>query len=179
MGTFDPRLLPLWGAGLVGAWCWPWPRSDAPRSLPISLGVWAFSLLGLANLMMYWLLVPYRTQQRFMFQAIGLLAIPLARLLDRGSWLRMLATALLAVHLVTGEGWPFATSQQEPPWDLSPAVPSIVPPILIFPYLFKRSQGRLPDPEDVTSSVTLLVLGTAAFAAAWLWSRPGRLARVG
>ena len=94
---------------LAGAWCLGRRR---PLLDPY---VWAFSALAVANLAAYWILVPYRTQQRFMFQAAGLMVIPLARLFDRGRWLRVLATALLAIHLFTAQSWPFRPVDQDPP----------------------------------------------------------------
>ena len=34
--------------------------------------IWALSVLALLNIAFYWIFIPYRTQQRFMLQALGL-----------------------------------------------------------------------------------------------------------
>ncbi len=127
LAVFDPRMVPLWAAALCGAW-----RLGRRQPLLDPL-VWAFSGLAVANLAAYWILVPYRTQQRFMLQAAGLMAIPLAQLFDRARWLRVLATGLLAIHLITAQSWPFAASDHDPPWDLTTFIPNVVPPSWSFP----------------------------------------------
>ncbi len=157
LAVFDPRLLPVWAAALAGAWC-------LGRSRPLAPYVWAFSALAAANLAAYWIVVPYRTQQRFMFQAAGLLVVPLARLFDRGRWLRMLATALLAIHLFTSQSWPFRPSNQDPPWDLTQAIRNAITPLLIVPSLLT---------DELPWSLAILAIGAYSFAAAWLW-RPSR-----
>jgi hypothetical protein len=171
LAVFDARLFPIWAAALAGAWCLGHRR---PLLDPY---VWAFSALAVANLAAYWIVVPYRTQQRFMFQAAGLMVIPLARLFDRRQWLRILATALLAIHLLTAQSWPFRPSDQDPPWDLTRVIPNTIPPLLIIPTLSKVSRRIVPDPEDIPWSIAIFLIGAGSFAAAWLWSRRGRWAR--
>ena len=166
LAVFDPRLAPVWLAALVGAWFWKRPARGP--------GPWfaAFSVLAIANVALFWLVVPYRTQQRFMIQAVGLTAVPLARLFDRASWLRYLGVALLAAHLLTFQGWPFGPSGQEPPWDLTAhrpmdavRVPNAAPPLILFPPLATwrvRSLSRV----GLTFG-----LGLVGLAAAWTVGR--------
>ena len=51
----------------------------------------AFGVLAILNVVLYWVFIPYRSQQRFMLQALGLAAVPLALLLDRRRWLCLAA----------------------------------------------------------------------------------------
>ena len=82
--------------------------------------------MAILNIALYWVFIPYRTQQRFMLQALGLAVVPLALLLDRSRWLRHLAVVLLGVHLVTPQGWPFAAPGDAIPWDLTPLIPNAI-----------------------------------------------------
>jgi hypothetical protein len=169
LAVLDPRLIAFWAAALAGVWALGRKRT------PPDAYVWAFSALALANVAAYWVLIPYRTQQRFMLQAVGLLVVPLARLFERGRWLRVPATVLLAVHLFTPANWPFAPAESEPPWDLTAAVPnSRISALLSFPVLSKLGRGSRPDPDDLSWTLSSLALGAIAFATAWLWGRPGR-----
>ena len=84
LAVLDPRLAPVWVAALAGAWAL---GRDAHR--PLGRWVWACSVLAVLNVALYWLVIPYRTQQRFMFQALGLAVVPLARLFDRGRGIRL------------------------------------------------------------------------------------------
>ncbi|HWE38954.1 MAG TPA: glycosyltransferase family 39 protein [Isosphaeraceae bacterium] len=99
--VFDPRLAPAWLLALGGAW------RIGRRGRPEDRWVWAIAGLAVANLALAWWLIPYRTQQRFLFHAVGLAAVPLALLLDRGRWLRWAAAGLLILHVLTGHGWFF------------------------------------------------------------------------
>ena len=80
---------PLWLASLAGVWAIKNPKTKATRGW-----IAAFSLLAVANVALYWAFIPYRTQQRFMLQALGLAVVPLAMTLDRARWLRHLAVVL-------------------------------------------------------------------------------------
>jgi hypothetical protein len=172
LAVFDPRQLPLWAAATAGAWSLGRGRTGRDGF------VWACSALAIANVATYWGVVPYRSQQRFMLQACGLLVVPLARLFDRARFLRVLAAVLLAVHLCTAQSWPFGPAERDPPWDLTSRVPSVVAPLLSLPYMTKVSRGELVAPDDITWSLAILGLGALALAGAWLWSRPGWRARV-
>ncbi len=90
---------------------------------------WALAGLAVMNVALYWFLIPYRTQYRFMFQAVGLAAVPLARLLDRGRGWRWLAVSLLGLHLIAPLGWPWGPGRPlgPIPWDRSPIVPDALP----------------------------------------------------
>jgi hypothetical protein len=139
LAVFDPRLTPLWLASLVGAWAlgrksalltetgatsglsYLWERRAEDRA------VWLCAALAVINIALYWLLIPYRTQQRFMLQGVGLAAIPLGRLLDRALWLRWLAVALLAIHLLTAQSWPFGEVEGRTLWTLADLVQPIPP----------------------------------------------------
>ena len=80
------------------------------------------SILVLLNIALFWLAIPYRTQQRFIFHALGLAVVPLAMMLDRSRWLRVGFATLIALHIFTGQDWPFGVFGQAPPWDFSPLV---------------------------------------------------------
>jgi hypothetical protein len=124
------------------------------------------------NVALYWLLVPYRTQQRFMLQALGVGVVPLARLFDRGRAWRGAAALLLAAHLLTHQGWPFTGPGQDPPWDLSPLIPNAIGALIphgarqLTPS-WSRSVGR----GQVAGT---LVIGLAALAVAWSWGQAAR-----
>jgi hypothetical protein len=171
LAVFDPRLCPLWAAALGGMW------AVGRRRTVVDRWVWAFSALAIANIAAYWVVVPYRTQQRFMLQACGLLVVPLGRLLDRARGLSILGNLLLAVHVLTPQSWPFGPGQREPPWDLTRRIPNAVSPLVVIPYVTKAARGIVPGDDDISGSLVILAIGAGAFAAAWFWSRPGRPAR--
>jgi hypothetical protein len=164
LSVFDPRLVPLWLAALLGAWAFGPRRSSSPRF------VWAAAVLAAVNVAQYWLLIPYRTQQRFMLQAVGLAAVPLAMLLDRSRLLRRLGLVLLAVHLLTAQNWPFE-SWANAPWDLSPLVPSKIDPPLPVRAVASRLMERSSVPGLRIAAGATLCLGLAATAMAWAWLR--------
>lgn len=124
LAVFDPRLMPFWILAVLGAWQIRRPRESSRPIWPVHLA----SALALANIALYWLVIPYRTQQRFMLQSVGLAAIPLAMLLDRSRWFRWAGAVLLAVHLLTSTSWPF--ERHSIPWDFSPIIPSEMPGLL-------------------------------------------------
>ena len=117
----DPRLAPFWIAALAGAWAIGGRRSPEQDRL-----TWALAALAVLNVALFWICIPYRTQQRFMLQALGLAAVPLARLLDRWRGLRVAAAALLILHLLTTQTWPVAIEETKIPWDLSAFIPNAV-----------------------------------------------------
>ncbi|WZO96674.1 4-amino-4-deoxy-L-arabinose transferase [Isosphaeraceae bacterium EP7] len=145
----DPRMLPLWFAAIlfgIGS------RRARPVLTWICVG-------AIANVALYWLLIPYRTQQRFMLQGIGLAVAPLALLLDRSTLLRWLGLVLLVAHLITPQTWPFANVEAAIPWDLSPQIPNMVPAMVDI--------GR-----QTTARVEHLWLGfgAALIGLSWLWA---------
>ncbi len=117
----DPRLAPFWIAALAGGWAIGSRRTPRQDKL-----TWALAALAVLNVALFWICIPYRTQQRFMLQALGLAAVPLARLLDCRRGLRVVAAALLILHLLTPQPWPVALEELEIPWDLSPLIPNAV-----------------------------------------------------
>ena len=171
VAVLDPRLLPVWAVAALGGWAWGRRRPDpAPvgRPAPAAGGwTWGLAALGWFDLAAYWLVIPYRTQQRFMFPALALLAVPLARLLDRAGWLRVLAVGLMALHLATPQTWPVATNEREPiPWDLDRAVPNFVPPVLELPLgLAALGAGGRDFRVLATLATGLGVLGAAGLLA--------------
>lgn len=164
--VIDARLAPLWVLGLVGAWRWGLPRSPHDRV------VWAMASLAVLNVAIYWLAIPYRTQQRFMLQALGLAAAPVALLLDRGRAWKVAAAALLVIHLVTSQAWPwsvFAPAGVRPPWELS----KLVPRSAAAPMTFPSSRADLARYCDTPGGIEILailagtLIGSLAVAAAW------------
>lgn len=125
LAVLDPRLAPFWLASLLGAW-WVLPGARKAGAA----GTWAAAGLAMLNGALYWILIPYRTQQRFFLQALGLAAVPLARFLGRAWLLRVAGVVLLAAHLFTSQGWPVVGPGRSPPWDFSPTIPNAVPPPL-------------------------------------------------
>ena len=166
--SIDPRLAPAWAAALVGAWRWGREKTSADR------WVWAMSILAVLNVATYWLLIPYRTQQRFLLQALGLAAVPLARLLDRGAWLRWLGVALLAVHLLTGMAWPFDRPGTRSPWALSDKVPSSPPALVSLPIASLPWSRIASEPEAMAYLGSIVWVVASASASAWLWGRAAR-----
>ena len=88
---------------------WSWAGRSRTRR-PTERGAWIaiFSFMAVLNVVLYWVCIPYRTQQRFMLQALGLAVVPLAITLDRFRWLRHAAAVCSRLHLLTPQGWPFA-----------------------------------------------------------------------
>ncbi len=164
----DPRLAPAWAASLVGAWRWGRAKT------PLDRWVWAVSILAILNVATYWLLIPYRSQQRFMLQALGLAAIPLARLLDRGPWARWLGVALLAVHLLTGASWPFDRPGARPFWAVSDKVPASSAALVSFPVARLPWSRIASEPEAMAYLASIAWLVVSASVTAWLWGRAAR-----
>jgi len=120
LAVFDPRLLPVWIMGVLGFW------GIGARQEFRTRWIWLVTGLAVGNLAIYWLAIPYRTQQRFMFQGMFLAAIGVAALIDGRAWRRWLAATLLGLHLVTNQEWPFSRFFHVIPWDLSPFVPNAI-----------------------------------------------------
>jgi hypothetical protein len=164
--VLDPRLMPVWLVALAGGWAIKNPCSNTSRGT-----VAIFSLMAILNVVFYWTFLPYRSQQRFMLQALGLGVVPLARLLDRKRWLAVLAVILLGLHLLTPQCWPFAGQEGPIPWDLSPVVPNAIPAVMP---LFPRLQGMMaPDQTErpFASAALLGLILAASLCATWAWCR--------
>ncbi len=162
--VFDGRLLLVWLAALFGAW----RIGRAPGR--IDRLVWACAGLAALNIALYWVVIPYRTQQRFFLHATALASVPLARLFDRGRWLRAAGAGLLALHLLTSQGWPMTALGARPPWDLSPYIPSDPPSPVAFLRCIDGLRGRseFMGPRVATF---LLLVGAGCIASAWLLGR--------
>ncbi|MGP0068043.1 MAG: glycosyltransferase family 39 protein [Isosphaeraceae bacterium] len=167
LAVLDPRLAPIWLASVAGAWAVKNPKvRESGRWIAV------FSILAVLNIALYWFVIPYRTQQRFMLQALGLAVVPLAATLDRGRWLRYAGTLLLAAHVLTPESWPFPAREDAIPWDLSPVIPNAMGALVpLFP-------GREPGPRARSGSVPMIQLTTVgvillAGIMVWAWSRGG------
>lgn len=168
MTVFDPRLVPAWLAALLGAWAWGRPRAALDR------WIWAMSAMAVGNVAIYWLAIPYRTQQRFMLQALGLAAVPLARLLDRSGVVRWGAVALLAIHLTTGQSWPVGEPNKRAPWELSDKVPSVAAAPVQLPLDPEKWRDLSAQPGGPAYLATLVGAVVGSFALGWLWSRAAR-----
>jgi hypothetical protein len=160
--VLDPRLVPVWLAALLGAWAWRVENARTPARW-----IWGCSALAIGNVALYWLIIPYRTQQRFMLHAVGLAAVPLAVLFERSRWVRVAGFGLLALHMLTPQPWPF--SRDEPPWDFSPRVPNGVPPLLPLPLDRVHAQASLANPHLAASLAGVLWIGLVALVSAWAW----------
>jgi hypothetical protein len=181
--VLDPRLAPFWLSALSGMWMIR--VSDRSRAR----WVWALSALAVLNAAIYWGIIPYRTQQRFLFPAVGLAAVPLALLLDRARALRIVGVALLALHLLTPQTWPWAGPGEEDaiPWDFSPMIPNTMAGLIglrVPDEAWGRSlsaaidSGRAGQVALVVFAVVgPLLIGGLSMLAAWLIgrsaSRPG------
>jgi hypothetical protein len=163
--VLDPRLTPLWIASLAGAWAVRNSRSPETRRW-----IWTFSIMAVLNVALYWVCIPYRTQQRFMLQALGLAVVPLAATWDRARWLRHAAALLLVLHLLTPQSWPFAARGAAIPWDMTPMIPNAVGAIVpLFPGLELSSQAK--PSTGTTLSLATLGLILVALLMVWTWSR--------
>jgi hypothetical protein len=169
LAVLDPRLLPVWMLAVTGGWAVGSRRSEFTRE---GRWVWGLSLLGLVNIALYWLCLPYRTQQRFMLQAVGLWVPALALLFDRARGLTVVGTLLLGLHLMTSETWPFAAGDANIPWDLSPIIPNTLPPTLPVFARIVRGVGESFDPNRLLSLLPFLAEGCFAGLTAITVLRP-------
>jgi Dolichyl-phosphate-mannose-protein mannosyltransferase len=172
LAVLDPRLVPLWAVAVVAGWANQNSKAAGTRGWAA-----AFGLLAILNVVLYWMFIPYRSQQRFMLQALGLAVVPLALLLDRWRALRLLAAILLGMHLLTPECWPFVGPDASVPWDLSPLVPNAVgAPIPLFARLGLDGVLRDHRNDRAFVSATLGAILVASILVSWAWCRilPGR-----
>jgi len=166
VAVLDPRLVPLWVASIAGAWAVKNRQTGWSRRWTV-----IFSLLAILNIAIYWLCIPYRTQQRFMLQALGLAVVPLALTLDRWRWLRYLGVFLLGLHLLTPENWPFPDRDDAIPWDLSRAVPNAMgSPIPLFPRYEKAFHALGPTGSAVSLGLLCGIVFVAMLTVC-AWSR--------
>jgi hypothetical protein len=166
---FDPRLTLVWLLALLGGWQFGRSRRAEDAA------VWCLAFLAVLNVLLFWVVIPYRTQPRFLLPAAGVAVVPLARLFDRNRFWLWLGSILLIAHVVTQQSFPFTNQDGTSPWDFSPIVPSNAP----GPVLLQTHLGYLLHPIPGDNSfflvcrivVGLLCLGVAATVA---WARRGR-----
>jgi hypothetical protein len=90
----DLRLLWLWPIALL------FGLAARPSEGP-GRGAAALSVLALLYGVIYWFVVPYNTQERFLLPALAIGLLPLALLLEKRPVLQSIVAALLAWHLLT------------------------------------------------------------------------------
>ncbi|MGO9600747.1 MAG: glycosyltransferase family 39 protein [Isosphaeraceae bacterium] len=162
MAVADPRLAPFWLLAIGGAWA-----VGSKQSPAIDRWTWRLSALAVLNIAFYWLCIPYRTQQRFMLQSLGLAAAPLARLLDCARGLRLAAAGLLALHILTPQDWPVSMRSDAIPWDLSPMIPNAIDaPLSLFEWLSRVLQPGHTAAATARLAV-LICMGCCAVLAVW------------
>ena len=164
--VLDPRLAPLWTVALVGGWVNKNSKVAGTRGWSA-----AFGLLAVLNVALYWVFIPYRTQQRSMRQALGLAAVPLALLLDRWRLLCLLAAILLGMHLLTPECWPFVGSGGPIPWDMSAAVPNAVDAVIPLPARLEYVWGEHRSDSAFLSLASLGAILVMSIFVSWACCR--------
>lgn len=123
----DPRILPL----AVLAIGWWGPRFFRPKTTR-ERWVGLLAIFGLVTIAIYWCVIPYRTQQRFFLHGLALFAPVAALCMDRFRVCKLLGVIGLCLHVLTMQGWPFASFAQQPPWDMTPMIPNAVPGLAPF-----------------------------------------------
>ncbi|MFW6124949.1 MAG: hypothetical protein ACOC46_02270, partial [Pirellulales bacterium] len=104
--VLDLRVVWLLAAGIVaGPALSLFTRHRAGRNWTAA----ALAALAAAQLAVYWFLIPYNTQERFLLPAFALALVPLAPVLERRAWLQVPLVALLAWHVLTPQ-WSTAFS---------------------------------------------------------------------
>ena len=163
--VLDPRMLLVWMVALAGGWSWRRSKRSTEDAL-----VWAIAGLAVMNIAVYWIAIPYRTQQRFMLHAVGLASVPLARLFDRSRWLSGLGIVLLAVHLVTPYLWLMPSTR--PPWDLARIIPDdAAQPVSAFPVDRQEIEKLFRSSEVWLTYAGRDATGLGAILVAWAWLR--------
>lgn len=182
--VFDPRLAPLWLSALLGVWALG-PRANSADSGKRGASAWVWTAVGLAflNFAIYWGGIPYRTQQRFLLPAVGVAAIPLARLFDGHKAIRVVAVFLLALHVMTPQAWPWAGAGEESaiPWDQTPVIPNALPGLVTWRMPDRAWLASISEAADrgawdrVVQAMALVIgpplIGLAALGTAWIGSR--------
>jgi len=173
LAVVDPRTAGPWAAALAGAWAWG-RRQAAPQAR----WIWACAGLAVLDIGLFWFLIPYRTQQRFMYPALGLSVVPLAALIDRSRWLRSAAALLLTLHLLTPQGWPFAAEGTEVPWDFTPAIPNSMSSLIVVPHNLAQFEAlRTQKGYQWDATRSSLLIGLTAVVIAGFWGRAARAPR--
>jgi hypothetical protein len=164
--VLDPRLAPLWIASLAGGCAAKNRNSSGTRTC-----VCAFSLMAVLNVALYWICIPYRSQQRFMLQALGLAVVPLAITLDRSAWLLRLATILLALHLLSPQSWPFSMREDAIPWDFTRSIRNVVDAPVPLCARLEQAFSKRASPGSIVSLAVMVSVCLLAVPLVWAWGR--------
>jgi hypothetical protein len=175
--VLDFRMIPIWLLAIGGAW------AIGRRTGPLDRWTWGMTALAIANVASYWLLIPYRTQQRFMLQGLGLVVVPLGALFDRSAWLRRFAIALLAVHLLTPQSWPFVPPDRRVPWNLTGFIAAVPQAPIRIPLSQADLRLWTSNSAGMKPLMMTIILAACSAGAAWTWAafirRPTLGRRVG
>ncbi len=176
LSVLDPRLVPVWLFAIVAG-------VILPRSLPRDQRRSAalFAVMAVLNIALYWLFIPYRTQQRFMLQALGIAVLPLALTFERLPWLRLIASVLVCLHLLTPENWPLSGGDESIPWDLTRVIPNAVgAPMSLLPRIELALRATASGNNAVTAVAALasmIALLIAGIAMVWAFTRGPAIGR--
>jgi hypothetical protein len=165
--VLDPRELPVWAAALLGFWA-------VGRRPPMARWIWLLSALAVADAALYWLLIPYRTQHRFLVPALGVASVPLAALLDRSRWLCWCAVGLLALHLLTPYLWPLVPFGVSVRWGLTHAMASHAYGFIRIPSTLADFELMFTHANQALYLISNLLVGLVALALAGAWGKAVR-----
>ncbi|MBI3464331.1 MAG: hypothetical protein HY000_14940 [Planctomycetes bacterium] len=157
----DPVLVPAWFAGVAGA-IWAALRG---RRTPILLVA-----LGCLHIVLFWWVNPYQREDRFLISAFGLLAVPVAVVLDRWPACGLVLGALIGWHLVVPQ---INLAKATYPLNLGL---SAYPPELSAPLPLRGLLDLQLSPVAASRIGLLATIGTAG--AVVLWARRWRGATV-
>jgi hypothetical protein len=134
----DLRLFVAWALALFGV-----VLAGIRKELLPSL----LFLLGLVLVAIYWFLIPYNTQERFLLPSLALTLVPLAVVLSRWPWLAWPIAGLLAWHLLT------------PSWYLTPDLSFETNGIVVLPFVHSPlAQGSLLAAAGIPVAMALALL---------------------
>ena len=173
LAVLDPRLVPLWA---FARWLAGWAVAGARRAAEHGRWAAAFGLLAILNVVLYWVFIPYRSQQRFMLQALGWRSFRWRCLLDRARWLVPRGRDSAGMHLLTPECWPFVRAGRSD--SLGPlgrraerrrCADSLVRPI-------GKRRARIETSNAFVSLAMLGAILVTSIFVSWAWCRisPGR-----
>ncbi len=163
LAVTDPRIIPL----TVFALGWWGPRFFRPKTAQ-ERWVGLLAIFGLATIALFWCVIPYRTQQRFFLHGLALFAPAMALCADRFRVYKFLCVIGLCLHVLTTQGWPFASFGQQTPWDMTPMIPNAVPGLAPLGEL----AARLLTGD--WKSIGTIIMTTAVLTAWALRTKPGR-----
>lgn len=104
-------------------------------------------LLGLVLAAIYWFVIPYNTQERFLLPSLALTLVPLAVVLSQWPWLHWPIAGLLAWHLFT------------PSWYLTADLSFETKGIVVLPFAHSPlSQGSLRAAAGIPAGLAVALL---------------------